>query len=163
MCAHTGYQICPNSRKWAQFLVLYGTNEFRILSQSLYSTCTQIHSKKTCRCHISPLSLSLAPHNSQVYVAAIKRVEGRARLAGPREPDGTPAHSLSCARAVLMPLNVASVLLAASTVNAPVDGPSSRSLLSSRIFQELVSHWCCVLPTVIHSATFFLGQLCDIK
>ena len=95
----TGYQICPNSRKWAQFLVLYGTNEFRILSQSLYSTCTQIHSKKTCRCHIPPLSLSLAPHNSQVYVAAIKRVEGRARLAGPREPDGTPAHSLSCARA----------------------------------------------------------------
>ena len=90
----TAYQNCPNSRKWAQFLVLYGTNEFRILSQSLYSTCTQIHSKKTCRCHISPLSLSLAPHNSQVYVAAIKRVEGRARLAGPREPDGWHSRQL---------------------------------------------------------------------
>ena len=43
-----------------------------------------MHSKKTFRCHCLPLSLPLAPPTRQVYVAAIKRVEGRAGLAGPR-------------------------------------------------------------------------------
>ena len=60
-----------------------------------------MHSKKTFRCHCLPLSLPLAPPTRQVYVAAIKRVEGRAGLVGPREPDGTPAHSLSCHLRVL--------------------------------------------------------------
>ena len=59
-------------------------------SLTLRSTVHDL-SKKTFRCHCLPLSLPLAPPTRQVYVAAIKRVEGRAGLAGPREPDGTPA------------------------------------------------------------------------
>ena len=91
----TGFQICLNSGKRTHLSLLNATHEFEVSSQSLYNAFIQMHAKKTFRCRCLPLSLPLAPATRQVYVAAIKRIEGRAGLARPRDPDGTPAHSLT--------------------------------------------------------------------